>query len=544
MKYLSWLFCLGLFALGCSSPRPAGGACELDAHCAKGLRCCAGVCRDVLSDPDNCGNCGASCSTANATPTCRGGVCEVACSSGFGDCNKDTRDGCEQQLADPSHCGACGRACSFSNASASCGAGQCALRTCDFGHGDCDSDPTNGCETDTRSSAQHCGACNKGCAPANGTGACSASSCQIAACNSGFDDCNVDPNDGCETHVRTSMDHCGTCNNPCGEGLVCSNGQCRPRELLVFGGSTEALQSVSDVYSFNVDTKTFTQLTPTGSGPTARDGHVAFWDSTANAMFVWGGVTLQGYPNDLWSLSFETNPPVWKGVTTTGAPAGRAYAAFGYDSERRKLYVFGGSNDTGELADLWILDVATSTWTQHATSGPPARGGPAGGFDPVAKQFVVFGGYDSQNDANLDDLWVFDAASAMPSWTQVTAPAAPSPRESAVMFSGGSPLYLFSGSQGPFLPSPEDFYGLTLKPTPTWTQVSSTLPPGRMYAAGTTLGTQRFLYGGMSFVGFSIQSYNDLWMFDASTSTWTELSPNKASGAPAGVSSATLVARD
>ena len=39
-----------------------------------------------------------------------------------------------------------------------CDAGRCAL-TCETGRGDCDGDPTNGCETDTATDPRNCGAC-------------------------------------------------------------------------------------------------------------------------------------------------------------------------------------------------------------------------------------------------------------------------------------------------------------------------------------------------------------------------------------------------
>jgi hypothetical protein len=46
--------------------------------------------------------------------------------------------------------------------------------SCPPGTGDCDGDPANGCETDTTTSAAHCGACNHGCLG----GTCQASACQ------------------------------------------------------------------------------------------------------------------------------------------------------------------------------------------------------------------------------------------------------------------------------------------------------------------------------------------------------------------------------
>jgi len=48
--------------------------------------------------------------------------------------------------------------------------------TCAVGMADCDGDPKNGCETDTRSSATHCGACGRTC---GGTASCEQSECTV-----------------------------------------------------------------------------------------------------------------------------------------------------------------------------------------------------------------------------------------------------------------------------------------------------------------------------------------------------------------------------
>jgi hypothetical protein len=71
-----------------------------------------GTCETLLDTLENCGACGALCSSTNATPTCNGGQCQLACNTGYADCNADASDGCEAGLSDdPHNCGQCGHAC-------------------------------------------------------------------------------------------------------------------------------------------------------------------------------------------------------------------------------------------------------------------------------------------------------------------------------------------------------------------------------------------------------------------------------------------------
>ena len=91
----------------------AGDACDANSDCASG-HCCGLVCRDLTSDPTNCGSCGAVCpNDGMQTITCGESVCNGVCAPGFADCNNDKLlDGCEVNLTnDPANCGSCGYPC-------------------------------------------------------------------------------------------------------------------------------------------------------------------------------------------------------------------------------------------------------------------------------------------------------------------------------------------------------------------------------------------------------------------------------------------------
>jgi RHS repeat-associated protein len=168
------------------------------------------------SDVDNCGGCGMKCLNPHGTTRCFFNVCKPACAPGYGDCDGDDHNGCETDLtSNAADCGACGNVCSLPNATSDCVAGACMVATCNAGWGDCDGDPTNGCETDLEHTLADCGSCGNACAAvANGTPACVGGSCAVGACNAGFADCDHDPANGCEADLA-SVASCGACGRAC-----------------------------------------------------------------------------------------------------------------------------------------------------------------------------------------------------------------------------------------------------------------------------------------------------------------------------------------
>jgi len=209
-----------------ATPGCAMGMCTV-AACDAGFADCNGRAGDgcevsTRTDTTNCGGCGRACMLANAVPACVTAACAVAtCATGFGDCDDSAANGCEVDLRTTvASCGVCGRACSFPNAAASCAMGSCAMGTCNAGFADCNISALDGCEVDTRVNPSNCGMCGRTCAFANAAATCAAGSCARGACNPGFADCNANPADGCEVDTRDTVEHCGAC------GRVCSTGRC------------------------------------------------------------------------------------------------------------------------------------------------------------------------------------------------------------------------------------------------------------------------------------------------------------------------------
>jgi hypothetical protein len=135
-----------------------GDTCLEDTECYSNTCCWEdgalfGFCRDLSTDRLNCGSCFAECVQTHGSNNCSGGVCNPVCDLGWGDCDGNLWNGCEQTFSDPDHCGGCGQECPDPpHATAGCWyappliEGECEIGSCVSGWADCDFLVSNGCE--------------------------------------------------------------------------------------------------------------------------------------------------------------------------------------------------------------------------------------------------------------------------------------------------------------------------------------------------------------------------------------------------------------
>jgi len=60
----------------------------------------------------------------------------------------------------------------------------------------------------------------------NGFGNCNAGKISIKSCNKGFENCDKDPSNGCETDIYNDRENCGQCGNACSALETCNLGIC------------------------------------------------------------------------------------------------------------------------------------------------------------------------------------------------------------------------------------------------------------------------------------------------------------------------------
>ena len=233
-----------------------GISCKTDEACANG-KCvqnsCSGAnpdlcvvdgkntCKNTKSDDSaHCGACNYACANnpaANAVSnTCKDGVCQYTCDSGYINCGGSTASQIKcvkttDMQTDGQNCGACGKVCGAEEA---CVGGKCVQNSCSGNTPDlCVVNGQNVCKRVNGNDADHCGACNYKCSNnpvANATSnTCSNGVCQYI-CNSGYTNCGgvTAASINCikTTDLQTDGQNCGSCGNVCGAGKACVNGQC------------------------------------------------------------------------------------------------------------------------------------------------------------------------------------------------------------------------------------------------------------------------------------------------------------------------------
>lgn len=199
--------------------------------CPQGYLECDGAC--IEEDVLNCGGCGTVCETIDSAsaPVCKDGLCRYECLEGFTTCSEDGTTVCETDTRDSDdHCGACGFACAERDnvESAGCYDSVCHVAQCQENYGDCDGDGNNGCEVSFLADVENCGGCGYSChglannlaAPSCDDGACA------LQCAAGYDSCDNNYLTGCETHIDSDSQNCGECGNVCQGFDVCVDGKC------------------------------------------------------------------------------------------------------------------------------------------------------------------------------------------------------------------------------------------------------------------------------------------------------------------------------
>jgi len=269
-------------------------------------------------------------------------------------------------------------------------------------------------------------------------------------------------------------------------------------------------------------------------GPAARSGHQMVYDSTRNKVILFGGQTIQGccaggqtlagqLLNDMWE--WDGNTRTWTQITPASGPTPPARSFFGmaYDPNRRKVLIYGGKEEAiyyNTNDDTWEWDPATRIWTSLPAAGSITYGGLRGvslAFDPNLQQVILFGGIMYWG-GHEGATWAFDGAhwilksTSGPEARTAQAMATDFARSRVVLFGGYD--YTANDYHGAFYRETWEWNGSS------WTMAATTGPAGR-YSHGMAFDGNRgvvIMFGGTPGVASNdAPQFNETWEWNGSS---------------------------
>lgn len=191
--------------------------------------------------------------------------------------------------------------------------------------------------------------------------------------------------------------------------------------MIIFGGKGNDGNYKNDLYALDLSqtTPSWSQLNPTGATPSARGKHTTIYDPHGQRMLIFGGTSILSQVNDdIYSLDLTTL--VWTKLSPggTSSPAERTGHTAVYDpntGSSGSMIIFGGTNPLTEqyMNDTYILDLSQLVWArvQPGLNTPAGRSGHTAIYDTDNKRMIIFGGYNGTNNLNnchtlnVIDLW-------------------------------------------------------------------------------------------------------------------------------------------
>jgi len=289
--------------------------------------------------------------------------------------------------------------------------------------------------------------------------------------------------------------------------------------VVLFGGYSDG-RVLDSTWSW--DGNTWTEAPR--NWPQPRSGTGVAYDSLRGQTVVFGGHNF-GLYGDTWT---------WDGTNwTLQTPAVSPPARYGdnfmvFDSARGNILLYGGyeSPGRGALDDTWTWDGVNWTLVASAVPGvtaPKVRAFPSMVYDAARSQVVLFGGLDQSNNVALNETWTWDGVK----WTKQNPPTSPPGRFLGNMAydAARGQVVLFSGFTRPRIdPAGSAYVGAdtwTWDGT-TWTEQHPTLSPVQrdQFSMGYDARTKKVIFFGgnnqENDPSPNRGNYSDTWSWDGS----------------------------
>ena len=137
---------------------------------------------------------------------------------------------------------------------------------------------------------------------------------------------------------------------------------------LIHGGDASSTANLDDLGAYDLVENSWMEITPSGTKPRGRYGHVAVVDAARGKLLS----TATNSQEDLWAYDLAGNS--WTVIAPIGTkPGGRYGHVAVVDAARGKLLIHGGDGED-TFDDLWAYDLAGNSWTVITPIGTKPQG--------------------------------------------------------------------------------------------------------------------------------------------------------------------------
>ena len=243
--------------------------------------------------------------------------------------------------------------------------------------------------------------------------------------------------------------------------------------LIFFGGATSetSLFLISNqTWAYFYNNNSWINLNPSNPPPARIWNNIAY-DSYYKKIVIFNGLDVWSLGgkiyNDVWFYDYLTNS--WTNITTDGGPEPVYAAGCVYDSDSKKILMFGGATDcifgsyiSGYSNKLWEFDLSIATWSERSPSGyiPEERGYIFLTYDSNAKKTVFFGGTSKHYDGSAEGQYfnctfIYDYSNNK--WMKLNCSVGPSARYLAGLAYNSKLDHIlqYGGGQGNYGLNPE-----------------------------------------------------------------------------------------
>lgn len=284
-------------------------------------------------------------------------------------------------------------------------------------------------------------------------------------------------------------------------------------------------ESVTSVYKTGVWRDIFST-----SNPRARSMPLFRRDPVRDVIWMLGGLSEYSYGsridylNEFWRYRDGT----WSLVTAESTPNSCVTPTGAFDTDRGVLVVLCEGSTVVEWDGL-----AWKTFSNLNPTPPPRRFGGAV-YDQTLKKLVTFGGYDAVGNYR-QDTWTWNGSA----WTEVKPDKKPPHRAQPVMWYDplAKKTIMYSGAGRKSIEDHATRYSdMWAFDGTNWTELTKTAAPGIRFAPLTAVDPNSgkvIVFGGLRATiddnDRVTQFYdNDMWIWDGSSNSWTELQPENA----------------